>query len=273
MDERISKYFEGLLSREERIRLLEDIHTDPVLKRDLLEIQNLQGILHFSPHAIDTEEGIRAYTCFKRKKRVAVIKKNIQRGIAYAAAVTGIIFSTWIFSHIHYSKEGMVSEEIQMQELYVPPGQRARLTLPDGSVAWVNAGSTLKYPSRFGKERKIELTGEGYFQVAKDKAKPFIVSGGPLNIQALGTEFNVYAYPRAEYFSTSLVEGSIAIYTGTPGSSPYILSPSEQLYYENGEINIKPFDDTEKLLWKEGIYSFKKEPMEKIIKNWNCTLM
>jgi ferric-dicitrate binding protein FerR (iron transport regulator) len=149
------------------------------------------------------------------------------------------------------------------QELYAPAGQRARITLPDGSTVWLNAGSTLRYPSVFTGERKVHLAGEAFFDVARDAAKTFVVATASLEIVALGTQFNVYSYPGAEYASASLVEGSVEVRSpGRPDGT--VLVPNRQIVYANGQFRTEDFD-RDLLLWKEGIYTFREENLEKII--------
>jgi ferric-dicitrate binding protein FerR (iron transport regulator) len=151
-----------------------------------------------------------------------------------------------------------------VQELHTPSGQRARITLPDGSTVWLNAGSTLYYPSVFADERRVSLTGEAFFDVAHDASRPFVVATASLEITALGTQFNVYSYPDAEYVSASLVDGSVEV--RSPGSPDgMILRPNQQLVCANGRFRMEELDKDE-LLWKEGIYTFKGQNLENIIR-------
>ena len=113
------------------------------------------------------------------------------------------------------------------QKLSVPAGQRAHIVLPDGSKVWVNAGSTLTYPSIFGEERRVKLNGEAFFEVAKGTL-PFIVSTGKVDIKALGTQFNVFNYP-SEELTVALLEGSVRVYHPEQEQQGVLLSPEQQL--------------------------------------------
>jgi len=209
MDERIIKYFQGELSEEERIALLKDREKDLSLKREFSEYQNMQAVLSFAPDNIDTRAGQEGYELLFKQKRKKKLLYYIRMGIGYAAIISLLVGGTW---KIAISTQESKELAIAQQELFVPAGQRARITLPDGSTVWLNAGSRLLYPSVFGEERKVSLTGEGYFDVAKNPEKPFIVSTGSIDIKALGTEFNVYNYSKAEYISTTLIDGSVKVY-------------------------------------------------------------
>ena len=154
----------------------------------------------------------------------------------------------------------------EQQEFFVPAGQRARLKLPDGTFVWLNAGSTLTYPSVFGKERKVYLQGEGFFDVAKNQDSPFIVSAGSLNIRALGTQFNVFCYPNVEMISTSLIEGAVKVYRPEDEVNGIVLEPNQQLIYNQKSFQMFRMQNKDDLLWKEGIYNFKSERLEEILK-------
>ncbi len=124
-----------------------------------------------------------------------------------------------------------VNRPIPMMELMVGYGEQKQIVLPDGSQAWLNAGSKLTYPERFTKTRTMHLIGEAYFSVTKDPKNPFVVETEHLSVEALGTEFNVVAYPDDEKTTTALVSGKIQV-TIEDGKS-YLLSPNQQLSLDN----------------------------------------
>ncbi|MDR1120669.1 MAG: FecR domain-containing protein [Dysgonamonadaceae bacterium] len=261
MDERIIKYFDGELSEDERIRLLRESEVNIALREELLEVQNVRGVFLFSADDAGQAEGERQYRCFMRLRRRTKLFRMGGRVASYAAAVALLIFITWQTTLLTIPKS--TEQAVVRQELYTPAGQRARIILPDGSTAWLNAGSTLHYPSVFEGERRVSLTGEAFFDVAHDASKPFIVATGSLEITALGTQFNVSGYPDAEYMSASLVDGSIEIRTlGNPNKT--LLKPNQQANYAKGQFRIEDLDK-DQLLWKEGIYVFKGQSLEKII--------
>ncbi len=135
-------------------------------------------------------------------------------------------------AEIHTTKErlsyigGQRTGEIQYNILSVPRGGEYSVTLQDGTVVNLNSASELRYPVQFaGSERKVFLTGEAYFQVAKDKEHPFVVVTGEAEIEALGTSFNVYSYQEETRIETTLVEGAVRF---SVADQTVILVPGEQ---------------------------------------------
>jgi transmembrane sensor len=121
---------------------------------------------------------------------------------------------------------------ISYNEIRTPLGAQSEVVLPDGSIVWLNAGSTLRYMNVFNKDnRDISLTGEGYFKVAKNTALPFNVKTGDLNIRAVGTEFNVKSYDDEGIIETTLVEGKIMISQNKKLRKSIYLEPNQKAVY------------------------------------------
>jgi ferric-dicitrate binding protein FerR (iron transport regulator) len=116
-------------------------------------------------------------------------------------------------------------------QVVTPNGTRSEITLADGTRVWLNAGSTLSYTENYNvKRRQVDLSGEAYFSVAKDKTRPFVVKSGGLEIRALGTAFNVKAYPSENQLTATLVEGSIKVEgRSRTGRFSYTLQPSQNI--------------------------------------------
>ncbi len=147
-----------------------------------------------------------------------------------------------------------------------PVGKNYQLILADGTKVWLNAMSSLKFPVSFAdKERNVELVGEGYFEVASDKNKPFMVSARDMKIGVLGTHFNVSAYLDDILVKASLVEGAIKAGAGT--SSIY-LKPGQQAVLRNGseQISVQRFNSEEVMDWKNGYFVFRNESIDEIMK-------
>jgi ferric-dicitrate binding protein FerR (iron transport regulator) len=111
----------------------------------------------------------------------------------------------------------------------------------------------------------VKLVGEGYFEVSHNPDKPFIVSTSSMDVKALGTKFNVYSYPNAEYVRTILLQGCVCVYALGHENKGTLLHPNQQITYQNGQFKVEKMTDEDNLLWKEGIYSFKKEKLKQII--------
>lgn len=152
-------------------------------------------------------------------------------------------------------------------ELSTPRGGTYRMTLPDGSKVWLNAASTIKYPSNFiGKERIVEISGEAYFDIKNDRQRPFKVLSKNQEIEVLGTEFNITAYPDENETKTTLVDGKIRLSwsaksEGTASlNKTIILIPGEQGRLDNGRITKSKVDIAAYTAWKDGFFYFNRTP-------------
>lgn len=139
------------------------------------------------------------------------------------------------------------------------------VTLPEGTTVTLNRYSTLQYPDRFkGSRREVQLEGEAYFEVQKDKHHPFIVNAEEMRIQVLGTHFNVEAYPGDEQIRTTLLEGSVSV--SSPGEE-LLLSPHESAVYDRKGQTLKheitPESGNE-IAWRDGIFLFDNLPLREI---------
>ncbi len=206
-------------------------------------------------------------------------KKANFRSTIYKAAATillpilGALF-TWLILDTPQDTE-------QLIECFVPKGEKAKqIFLPDGSEVWVNAESILIYPNTFkGDTRTLFLNGEANFKVSRDKKRPFIVKTATLDIEALGTTFNVESYSNSTQTIATLEEGKIKVSTKDSIPHETILSPNEQFIYDRNthsrEINIV---DAQSLSnWKEGQLYFKNAPFGKLVKTierkYNVTIL
>ncbi|EHQ28132.1 FecR family protein [Mucilaginibacter paludis] len=156
-----------------------------------------------------------------------------------------------------YNPATQNQHELVFNTIATPRGGRYQVALPDGSQAWLNAASSIRFPTSFnGKERVVEITGEAYFEVAKNKEKPFIVKVNNSEIRVLGTHFNVNAYADEATIKTTLLEGAVQF---TAGSSHCLLKPGQQSELnKNGQIKVIPDADMESALaWKNGMLHFE----------------
>lgn len=161
---------------------------------------------------------------------------------------------------------GEFTKETDYNTLITPRGRQQQLMLSDGTRIWMNAESTVKFPAAFSSgKREIEITGEAYFEVAKDKLRPFVVKIGDAAIEVLGTHFNVMAYPDEEMLKTTLVEGSVKFISG---SRSQLLKPGQQSQlFKNKSIKLIENADTEQALaWKNGRQVFVGADIESLIR-------
>lgn len=148
-----------------------------------------------------------------------------------------------------------------LNEISTPKGGQHELTLPDGSHVWLNASSSLKFPVNFQNltSRKVELVGEAYFEIAKDKAHPFIVISKGQEVKVLGTHFNINSYADEGNVKTTLLEGSVQV-------NNVFLKPNEQSILENNQIQVVTVDAEKVVAWKNGKFVFTSESIESIMR-------
>lgn len=160
------------------------------------------------------------------------------------------------------------SKAILYHTVVIPKGSEYEIRLSDGSKVVLNSLSTLKYPVQFTeKSREVELTGEGYFEVAKDTKRPFTVKVDGMNVQVLGTKFNVKAYDTDKNIVTTLVEGSVEVEANANFGEKIKLSPNEQakLNKKHKTFSVKEVDVASFIAWKEGVLVFRNERLEDIM--------
>ncbi len=158
-------------------------------------------------------------------------------------------------------------EIVGTNTITTPRGGEYQVILPDGTKAWLNAASSIKYPTAFkGKERVVEITGEVYLEVCKDKTKLFIVKvDGMTEIKVLGTHFNVNAYPDEGVIKTTLLEGSVQV--TNPSGAPVTLSPGQQSVTDNqGRISVQNVDKEVFVAWKNGTFQFNSLSIDEIMR-------
>src|SRR6185312_909605 len=158
------------------------------------------------------------------------------------------------------------SSEVLYNTISTPRGGQYLLMLADGSKVWLNAASSLRFPANFvGKERKVELLGEAYFEVAKNAAMPFKVKVNGMEVEVLGTHFNINSYENESTIRTTLLEGSIKI---NKNNSSSLLKPGQQAQMNKaGEIKIiNDADVEEAIAWKEGKFQFDRADIHDIMR-------
>jgi len=155
--------------------------------------------------------------------------------------------------------------ENKVNTLSTANGETYMLTLSDHTQVWLNAASSLMYSAALNErgQRRVRLSGEAYFQVAKDKTHPFIVETDQQEVEVLGTHFNVQAYPDESNIKTTLLEGSVNI---SSGGSSKILKPDQQSTLIGGAIKIDDVDAEDAIAWKNGLFVFEDEPLKDIMR-------
>ncbi|MCG8579992.1 MAG: DUF4974 domain-containing protein [Bacteroidales bacterium] len=185
------------------------------------------------------------------------------KAVKIAAVAILVAFTT--YSIFDYSETKQ--DELTYVTVNVPNGSQSAVTLADGTLVKLNAGSELIYPSIFNQdERTVTLKGEGYFTVHHNKEHPFIVTAGDIEVRVLGTEFNVMAYPEADRIETTLIEGSVSLNTkGGDFTKGIILKPGQKAVYSNGQMNINEADIELATNWTKKGFNFKNTSFKDLV--------
>jgi ferric-dicitrate binding protein FerR (iron transport regulator) len=164
----------------------------------------------------------------------------------------------------HNSSTGIAALGIQYNSIATPVGSQYEVSLADGTKVWLNALSCLKYPTTFtGADRVVELTGEAYFEVAKNKHKPFkVMLANHTSIEVLGTHFNIMAYQDETNINATLLEGSIKV---KKGAANQMITPGEQAEITD-QIKVSAVDAQGSIAWKNGLFSFDKSDTKTIMR-------
>lgn len=203
-------------------------------------------------------------------RKLSVKRKHIHinfRKIGYVAASIAIIFSISLFLN-NYSILNKNTAFTGMNTVSVPAGQRVNLTLPDGTVVWLNSRSTFTYPAVFNKTRQVELNGEGYFEVKADENSPFIVSTSKGSVNVTGTVFNVRVLDNEGIFETTLLKGKVKVISAGDPLKTIDLKPNEKSIFVGNKFIVEKIDDHDEFLWRNGLMSFKNRTLDDIVKEF-----
>ncbi|MDP5202307.1 FecR family protein [Flavobacterium sp. DG2-3] len=190
-----------------------------------------------------------------------IIAKEDQDEVTIKMDANGVI--TYV---INPNAETSKEDANSFNTLSTPTGGQYNIVLADGTKVFLNAVSSIKYPTQFnGDQRIVELEGEAYFEVAKNKSKPFIVKSDHQTIEVLGTHFNVHAYANESAVKTTLLEGSVAV---SSKNQKAILKPGQQssLTATASKISIKEVDTEAAIAWKNGRFKFDNADLKTVMK-------
>lgn len=286
--ERLGDEFSFSESKSER--LYQKIISDPIYDGPMPEIKSLNRAFKFWPHLAVAAAAIAAITMgvwmYSKNETASVPRDGMAqvhdiasggnkatltlangKTIRLSESKTGVIMDG---SNITYTDGAAITALAdgesaavrgQIQTLTTPQGGTYQITLPDGTKVWLNAASSLKYSASLNKDglRRVSLEGEAYFEVAKDKAHPFIVSSRGQEVKVLGTHFNISSYADEKSVKTTLLEGSVRV-------NSILLKPNEQSVLENNQVSIVPVDPEKIVAWKNGKFVFTSESIESIMK-------
>lgn len=248
----LQKYISGEASEAEKKQVTEWVQESPDNMREYLAQRKLYDIALWQSKTMEEKP--------QNKRKIFTLRSAVY-SMTKIAAMIAIVF---LIAHYWKNKD---TEKISYQSIYVPAGQRAELTLADGTKVWLNSRSSLKFPTNFqGKSRNVILDGEGFFTVAKNKEVPFIVKTKKYDVKVLGTEFNILAYSTDSIWETSLLEGSVEIQTN--GKRELRLEPNTMVRLQGNSLVKQHIKKMEYFRWREGLICFDnisvKEMIEKL---------
>lgn len=258
LDKIINKFITGERLTSDEIVLLDKLLNDPEnkmeiyswLEKNWTQSQDVSVSLHFE----QLREKIRVSSFKMRLNRLFIV-------LSKAAAILFIpLFAATLYFYIRQSPSaGLLTLSTQK-------GEKTSVILPDGSKVWLNVDTKLSYPADYGENsRKLELEGEAYFEVEKNKELPFIVSAGNVVTTALGTRFIVSAYHESSEIRSSLVEGSVNVEYDQYSK---LLKPGQQLLYHRNSSKalVKTFDEKLELAWMNDELIFRLMPFNNVVK-------
>ncbi|HWW39867.1 FecR family protein [Pedobacter sp.] len=175
-----------------------------------------------------------------------------------------------IYKVKYQTLNGNTTQKTVYNTIATPKGGQFQVSLPDGTRVWLNAASSLKYPVQFvAEERRVQLTGEAYFEVARNKKKPFIVESKQQYVEVLGTHFNINSYEEAAVTKTTLFEGSVRVAGLSPtGRKAATLKPGQQSVLNNDHIEITENNTDAVLAWQKGLFSFTDADLKTIMNDF-----
>jgi len=247
--ESLIRYITGDATPEEKASMAEWLDADPENMREFLAFRKLFDIT--------------LWQSVNAASQLTTTTKSINtfnvRSLFIEALKVAALFAVAFLGARYLLPPSATVEPVVMQTIHVPAGQRAELTLTDGTKVWLNAKTTFNFPNHFtATSRNVTLDGEGYFDVTNNKKQPFIVETQKYDIKVWGTRFDVMAYSGSTIFETSLLEGSVELLK-TETDKGVMIRPNERIFLENGRLVRAPIINFNHFLWKDGLISFDHE--------------
>ena len=257
----INRYLAGEASEAEVREVFQWIDSDPENRKGFIQYKKIWAL---TSRFDDNSDGLQNYNPFNKPRQVKI--RNLVTYSKYAAAIVVVLGMGMMIQYIVGQRGPGDKLFLADTRIEAPAGQMSSIVLPDGTKVQLNSGSKLTYSGGFNSgERVVNLEGEAFFNVTKDKKHPFQIRTKTLDFKVYGTSFNVQAYTDDSEVNTTLVEGSLGI-IGKTGDELARLVPGE-----NGNYN----DSSKKLLiskvdlglytsWKDGLVTFRNEKLKDI---------
>lgn len=248
--ELLIRFFDGRTTEGEEKRVLDWLDEDPAHREELFAERRLYDamLMHVRPAA-------------PAAKRSFMLPRWTRRVAGYAAAV--LVAAALGAGYVYRVYDNLLDAG---NTICVPAGQRVDVVLPDGTKVCMNALSELKYPGFFaGKYRRVQLSGEAFFEVSHDEDHPFIVETAACDVEVLGTKFDVEANAADNSVVTSLVEGRVRVTDRLNPRNRVLLQPDEQVSCIGGRLIVGRIPDYEQFQWREGLIAFRDATFMELI--------
>ncbi|WP_294606864.1 FecR domain-containing protein [uncultured Bacteroides sp.] len=250
------RFFEGDVSVEEMKLVKEWAEASEENGKLLRRERKLFNAMILAGHV---EPADRSTISYKKKNYFIREFLKIASAVLITVGITATLFSI-----------GKDTDDVNvaMQTITVPAGQRVNLDLPDGTNVWLNAGTKMQYPVSFMKDkREVILDGEAYFEVVHNAKSPFIVRTHAMDVEVLGTKFNVEAYSKRNIFEASLMQGRVKVKSPNNEKMAVVLLPHYKTTLIDRRLVVSNIDDYNVYRWKEGLYCFKNKPFARIMED------
>lgn len=270
IDKLLAKWLAGVATDEEKAVIKQWASGNEVNLEVLETLQKVRDEKMGEPILVNVDEKINEIWAKGMRSRHR--KKRVWKPFfKYAAAIALLVSSFWGLFQLNSGKFDRGEITVPEQQVFISrenlAGQKTKLYMPDGSIAYLNSASSIKYLQGFsGDERRVELEGEAYFEVARNTDKPFIVESFGVETIALGTSFNIKAYSTEEELRISLVEGKVIVHKRGNAANGVMLSPGRELHVglSTGELIETSFDQEEVIGWKDGKLIFNNAGFDEV---------
>lgn len=246
--ETLYRYFNNYATEEERKEVVAWTQASPENLKEFCRERNIYNSILLSTNTVRHTQ----YD-FRRHYRIQLLR---------IAAVVILLLSV-AFGCFYFTLGDRI---VPLYSLTVPAGNSNTLILPDGTKVWLNAESTIKYPSSFlGLQRNIEIEGEAYLEVTHNRWRPFVINTPNGKVKVLGTKFYLSSTSEEKDFMVSLIEGSVRISSGEKSAT---LKPGYRAQFKDGEFKQSVIRTLETELWKDGIYYFKDKSFDELMEGF-----
>lgn len=271
-NESIIKYLSRTASEEEIQELFDWVESSEKNKQEFADLKNAWTLSTIGIKSSDSKSVVEFDSILAKITTEHQVQSNYHKGIRYfffgpagkiAASILISVALTACLSYFVWHKY----EPETLNVISVPSGQQSQLTLSDGTKIWLNARSRLTFPANFSKKtRLVKLEGEGYFEVAHDENKPFIVETQNIAVKVLGTTFNIASYGDDKEAIVTLVNGSVSLLNHSKAKELVKLKPGEMAIFnkESQKVGISKVDPDLYTSWHNGQFKFRKLSFEKI---------